>query len=47
VRDLPGLAAKIDKVVEQLRGYAARLPQAKKGNPYTHADGKRKRLKTE
>ena len=42
LRDLPGLAAKADKLYQQLKDYAERLPRKrrKKGSrrsPYTHA----------
>lgn len=49
LRDLPGLAAKLDKLVGQLQGYGIRLTSRRgtKVNPYTHAEKKKKRLKWE
>jgi hypothetical protein len=39
LRDIPKLAAQLDKVVQQFKGYAERLPgkKKKKKDPYTTA----------
>ena len=45
LRDIPGLAAKLDKVIQQVKGYAEKLRRPeKKRSPYSSA-GKKKRKK--
>lgn len=47
LRDLPGLADQVDKLIQQIKGYADRLPQKAKGTPYTSAGKKKRKLEWE
>lgn len=48
LRELPKIAAKLEEVIQQVKGYAEKLRKpSKKRSPYSSANKKRKKIKWE